>query len=390
MRIVLRTSGGRGEYEIAGSHYGISREDLYDHWFVVELLPGIKLESDNVLRLKSGKPRIRLERRLGDGKAPHLYLTLSAALLLPKPIREISTIEDGNLQIREEGFSVTNINLVIIEMSDVEVVVRVTDLILENGKGHRKRLDVTERLKLLLQLYEVSDHLPRHINLLVQNHHQSLYNGGIDTLIKVTKEIRKHIHSDQDPLPQLMHEANVTDLESYNAGLHASDVEEYINEDDNRSPSEANRENILKWRQIAVRGASGQKFRRDVMDAYNYRCLFTGYYLPKTPLTGSAGVDAAHILPWAEFRLNTTQNGLCLNKICHWAFDNGIFKLDYDKHIERYILSVPGTVKELGQKGVIDIHSFLELEGEIPVDRLPRSKSMWPDPKYLKSINQVY
>lgn len=391
MRITLRTSGGRGEYELAGSQYGITRENLYDHWLIVELLPGVKFDSDNVLRLRNGKPRIRLERRDGDGQAPHLYLTLSAALLLPKPIREISIIEDENLQIREEGFSITNINLSIVDLTATEVVIRPIDLVLENGKGYRKRLDVTERLRLVLRLYETLDDIPdTNIKMLIQEHYRALYEGSVDLLIKSAKDIRKRIHSDQDPLAQLIHSAGVTDPETYNVGLHASNVEEYITEDDERSLPEANRESVLKWRQIAVRGASGQRFRKEVINAYNHRCLFTGYHLPKTILTGSAGVEAAHILPWAAFRINTIQNGLCLNKLCHWAFDNGIIKLHFDKQIERYIVSIPNSIKELGQKALIDLHPFLELEGEISVDRLPAERSMWPDSSYLQSINQVY
>ena len=56
---------------------------------------------------------------------------------------------------------------------------------------------------------------------------------------------------------------------------------------------------------MALRGASGTKFSADVRKAYNDTCLFTGMKLPKIPATASSGVDAAHILPWAEYDLNT-------------------------------------------------------------------------------------
>ena len=49
-----------------------------------------------------------------------------------------------------------------------------------------------------------------------------------------------------------------------------------------------------------------------------------GLHLPRTSVNASAGVDAAHILPWADYDLDHVCNGICLCKHHHWAFDEGL------------------------------------------------------------------
>jgi predicted restriction endonuclease len=67
--------------------------------------------------------------------------------------------------------------------------------------------------------------------------------------------------------------------------------------------------------------------------------LFTGQRLPNTDVTESAGVEAAHILPWSTHNINAIPNGICLRKLCHWAFDAEVLKLSYDGSVSSFILS---------------------------------------------------
>src|SRR5207302_1937041 len=105
--------------------------------------------------------------------------------------------------------------------------------------------------------------------------------------------------------------------------LESRDAElaEHFAEADHTPPDVAKIERVKQWRQVANRGADARRFHTDVTDAYDARCLFSGQRLPRTSVTDSAGVDAAHILPWSTHDLNTVKNGICLNKQCHWAFD---------------------------------------------------------------------
>jgi hypothetical protein len=102
MRIALRTSGGRGEYEVAGSHESIHVHDVFDRQIVLELLPGVRFSTNNFVRHTQGKPRIRLLDQYSDS---HAYLILAAILLLPKPKRENAATPGGKLQIYKDNFS---------------------------------------------------------------------------------------------------------------------------------------------------------------------------------------------------------------------------------------------------------------------------------------------
>jgi hypothetical protein len=159
--------------------------------------------------------------------------------------------------------------------------------------------------------------------------------------------------------------------------------------DDDASPAEARIKRLKVWRQLAVRGISGLKFRRAVASAYDYRCLFSGQRLPRLQFTESPGVDVAHILPWSTHNIDSPRNGICLDKLCHWAFDEGIIRLRYDKNAGSYILEVPDQVRSAATQAIFDIAYFEALTGPIPVSRLPNNQKFWPSPKYLDELNRV-
>jgi putative restriction endonuclease len=48
--------------------------------------------------------------------------------------------------------------------------------------------------------------------------------------------------------------------------------------------------------------------------------------MPDPPLL----VEAAHILPFAEFHYDHPRNGIALCRNHHWGFDNGAFTIDDD------------------------------------------------------------
>ncbi len=66
-------------------------------------------------------------------------------------------------------------------------------------------------------------------------------------------------------------------------------------------------------------------FRKNVLEAYEYRCCITGLEEP-------ALLVASHILPWShsiEQRLNPS-NGLCLSSLHDKAFDRGLITFNND------------------------------------------------------------
>lgn len=77
-------------------------------------------------------------------------------------------------------------------------------------------------------------------------------------------------------------------------------------------------------RMVLVR--QGQNFfRKAVMSAYSDVCCMTGIAIPEL-------LQACHIMPWSKCKnindcLNPA-NGLCMNYLCHKAFDTGIITVD--------------------------------------------------------------
>lgn len=388
MRIALRTSGGRGEYELAGSQGSVILSDLFERHIILELLPGERIKSYNVARHLNGKPRIRLLP--GNGRQSHSYLIIAAALILPKPKRQLSITPGGKLQLVEESYSVTSVQFDIVDLTNNDqVIIRPTHLILSNSDDDAVRLDIIERMRIVLRVWAKAQSDNSSISLLLRQHREAFRTGNAKELVDITKEIRKRVQEEGDPLRSIINSFNMLEHSTYWMGVHRGDVEEYTNDEDTLEPVEAAKERIKEWRKQASRGSEGEHFRRNVRQAYNSTCLFTGYHLPKISLTNAAGVDSAHILPWAEYELNEVSNGLCLNKLCHWAFDAGILQLRFDDAHNQYLLSVPDPFKEAERKGLIDLSAFNTIEGPVPKDRLPANKSHWPNPKYLKAFNQA-
>ena len=153
-------------------------------------------------------------------------------------------------------------------------------------------------------------------------------------------------------------------------------------------PAEARVERVRQWRLAAVRGGSATAFRRRVREAYDSRCMFSGQRLPRTEATSTAGVDAAHILPWSRFDLDATKNGPCLSKQSHWAFDEGLFRLSFDEAENAYLVSIPNPVRLAAQAAQFDIEPFDAVVGRVPRNRLPANETLWPSKQYLRELNR--
>lgn len=95
-----------------------------------------------------------------------------------------------------------------------------------------------------------------------------------------------------------------------------------------------------------------QLFRKNVLEAYEYRCCLTGLEEP-------ALLVASHILPWShavEHRLNPS-NGLCLSSLHDKAFDRGLISFNDDLEM---LLSP--QIKKL--KSAAYIENFANYEGK--------------------------
>ena len=181
---------------------------------------------------------------------------------------------------------------------------------------------------------------------------------------------------------------NVIDVIEFILQLSAEIGDDDFIEEVHVNPAEARVERVRQWRLAAVRGSSASAFRRNVREAYNSRCMFSGQRLPRTEATSTAGVDAAHILPWSRFDLDGIKNGLCLNKQCHWAFDEGLLRLSFDASSRAYLISIPNRLRLAAQTAQFDMQSFDSFAGLVPRNRLPANEALWPSAQYLTELNR--
>lgn len=195
-----------------------------------------------------------------------------------------------------------------------------------------------------------------------------------------------------DPLCHITKDLNLQNLDELIwLGIHATETEEAmaLGEENLEDLRDAARNRIKVWRQIALRGAAGAKFSLQVREAYNHTCVLTGMRLPKTPVTGSSGVDAAHILPWAEYGLNGINNGLCLSKLCHWAFDAGILRLSFDAPSSAYNVQISTAALEAESAGLLKLDGLKNIQGVISTSLLPKDMANWPSPSFLRVYNEA-
>lgn len=383
MRIALRTSGGRGEYELAGTHGDVALADVLNKEIVLQLTPGRSLDTDNIVRRVSGKTRIRLRNAIQD---KHIYLVLADILLMPKPKRELGTTPAGKLQLTENNYAVASIQFDVVSNNTNTLVIQPSDLVLENSGHDLARIDVLERTRILLDVWQSAAGRSDSLGLKLVKHRDAVLSGRLTEIFKASKEIRDQFGI-EDPLREALRVFSLLDQYTYWLGVHRNNVEESLAEQNTTPIIEAKRQRINQWRLQASRGAAGQRFSRDVKTAYNNTCLFTGYFLPKLDTFVSAGVDSAHILPWADHGINSVQNGICLSKLCHWAFDNGVICLTYLRNKGIYNVRITDSALESERKKDIDLQFFRAISGNIPVQRLPYDHANWPSPDFLDAYN---
>lgn len=380
MRIALRTSGGRGEYELSGRQGRIGIDEILDRDLRFELTPEITIDGHSAARRVQGKPRIRLDDRR---EFSHAYIFLADSLLLPQPKRQLSQTTTDLDFLKRGQFAVTGIDVDIATVSPSAADLRPTTLLLSNSANLTKSVDVAQRMALVQSLWDKARTSGQPIAPYVRDHEVAVISGDHRELRAAAKVLQRQMNSDGDLLAELTGELGLTGADAGVSATMSALPEEGV--DDEIELKDAARRAVAQWRKSVVRSAEGRAFSQKVRAAYGDRCAFSGDVLPKLPHTASAGVDGAHILPWARYELNTVKNGLCLNKLCHWAFDAGLLRLDFDSG--DYVVSIPEHVKEEGGPVGMSLSYFENFEGVISLDRLPDDPADRPSPVYLHQLN---
>lgn len=382
MRIALRTSGGRGEYELAGRQASIASSDLFGLNLQFQLAPDLTINSRSAAHLTQGKPRIRLDDARTD---QHAYRVFAGALLLPPPRRELRLASDDDDFIRDKRFVISDIDVDVVSRSASDVWLRPTKLYLSNASGLVRSVVVAERMALVFAIWEAARTEAGTLADLVRVHELAVHAGEHVDIARAGTALREYFATDGDILPELTARF---DAATANVGVRPDDAVSDDGAEDETDPDDARRREITAWRRQVARTAAGRRFALSVRSLYSDRCAVSGTRLPSLASTGSPGVDAAHILPWAKYDLNSVTNGICLNKLCHWGFDAGVIRLDFSEEDDQYVVSIPDIVAQQSAQAEAELNYFEQFVGPIANDRLPSDRALRPSPQYLARLNR--
>ncbi len=380
MNIVLRPSGGRGEYELAGRQGELGASDLFGRAIFIELLPGVAINSYSQCLERDGKPRIRLTH---SARNAHPSAIIVAAMMLPRPRRERHETHGSELLLSNH-FVVQTVRIEVILRSDGSVLVSPLTVRLENADDVRLDINFAERMARVVRVWTAAASAQDAVAVAVRAHAAAFSSqlSGQSHLVAAAPALRAALNRpDADMLPILERRFGLG-LPYISGDTLDGDFAEEVGHID---PAEARIERVRQWRLAIIRGSSSSAFRRQVREAYDFRCMFSGKRLPRTDATATVGVDAAHILPWSRYDLDATANGICLSKECHWAFDAGLFRLSFNA--SGYVLSIPAAVPPAARKANFDLGHFTALAGAIPRNRLPADQAVWPSKHYVNELN---
>tara|TARA_B100000989_G_C19513056_1_gene460140 strand:+ start:51 stop:1259 length:1209 start_codon:yes stop_codon:yes gene_type:complete len=91
-----------------------------------------------------------------------------------------------------------------------------------------------------------------------------------------------------------------------------------------------------KFSEQKYRGNDHEEWSKKIKEIYNFKCCITG-------IQTESLLESSHIVGWAKDKTTRLdyRNGLCLSKLVHSCFDNGIITID-----ENYLVNISNTIKD--------------------------------------------
>lgn len=327
MHIGFQRSGGRGEYEVVGSHTGYTAISLEGWTFDLRWPDGIVRETGLGLEPgESGKPRLRSLR----DQPYQIGRMVAAMLLLPVPRRELGETEASLPVERAKGYVLSRVGFgpgtefdgitdrVTIEPSFINLTNQV----------ETESIGVEKRWARIQAVYAASGVFDPKVRDLLDRHHTILDGGDpitneLTTLVGQLAQAMERVYpgysKSDDPLPEL----------ERRAGIVPSDGPSLPSPDDlGEDEPEVSARSAYQYRLAKVRGPEHQKFSLAVRAAYGHRCAFCGGRYGGVAGVRS-GLEAAHILAWSKYDADVLLNGMSLCKTHHWAFDAALLVPEY-------------------------------------------------------------
>lgn len=114
-------------------------------------------------------------------------------------------------------------------------------------------------------------------------------------------------------------------------------------------------------------------FRRTILEIYDHQCAACGLRIRLPTGNDISFIDAAHLLPWSEFRNDHPTNGLALCKNHHWAMDRNLIAPAPDHHW--HVSKILDARRSTGEE------QLLTLAGKSLL--LPKDQAFHPDAEGL-------
>lgn len=389
MQISRRTSGGRGEYEIAGKvSCGLRAADLENFVLSLEFPHGLLIHT----RVRVVKQGGKLRLRMGDVDV-QAQKQLAAVFMMPDPTRQTTALGAGEPVMREGVYAIEHIDIERVLLIPPETAVLTVNKITVLNRSHlAHEVDLSERAVMLEEIWNRRDEFPDDIAARLEIHQKIVGTHYVDSTIqKLVADIQRLV-SDRSTDLNIVYSSRDDVLLKLSESLHYQAPKPVLLIEDIDPEDVDLKKRIVKdWKRWANgRGPASAKFKQEVRKAYSSTCLLCGAYLPQTFYNSNPGVDAAHIMPWNEDELDEVFNGLCLCKLHHWAFDEAIVIIRYDNG--KYVSEIPDQAQQeiLESEPEFSLNLLRVDLGVIPVERLPAARRQWPHPDLLQSLAAAY
>ena len=271
MRIALRPGGGRGDYELTGTHNDLKAADLLGKNLFFQITPGLTIDGRTVAKHLNGKYRVRPD----DGWR-HPYILISSVLLFPKPRRELIKTPDALPQLQSMKYTVAGIDVDVVNDA-IASVVFAPRIVWVRTRGGFLKIDYTNRMAIITALWGARTYHKTKISLLIGTHRESVLSGNHDSIINSAKAIQRYYQTQNDVLSLLLKDFDLP----YDPVVALADIsdtnvsdETFVSEEDLVSTDESLRQRAHRWRAKVDRGPGARKFSIQVREAYDYRCFF--------------------------------------------------------------------------------------------------------------------
>ena len=322
-----------------------------------------------------------IERRNGI----HIHRQIEALLLMPQSIRDESLLLGGQPVVLAGRYVLQRVDVPSVRLIDGKAVLQLGAIDCNND-SLTSQIDFPDRIRSILSLYAGADELPPRVAKALRAHQADVVSNRrvsastekiVAEVIAATEEAAKEsdvvLIQGEDPVPLLL------DLLRSQPTVEIPSVSEI-------DPADLvmRRRVADRWRLQKDRGPASTKFRSAVRHAYKSTCLFCGLRLVSDDVR-VPGIDAAHIAAWAHYEADVVSNGICLCKLHHWAFDQYLLAIKFDR-IKGYSIVVTKLALGAFAGDEAVLKSLDAVAGPIAVSRLPTDTNDWPRPQFLAQL----